>query len=75
MGPELRQINWDHNPTSRKKHNKDKSLRPWEMICKWVHQGSIGALIDELPNVRLVHSGCHTHDGEQTCRFTHSNLI
>ena len=64
MGPELRQINWDHHPKSRKKHNDDKPSRLWKTICEWAKQGNAGSLIDELPNVRLVHAGCHTHDHE-----------
>jgi hypothetical protein len=62
MGPELRQINWDHHPKSRDKHNDDNPLRLWLKIADWAARGKVGGLIDELPNVRLVHSGCHTHD-------------
>ena len=62
MGPELRQINWDHHPKSRLKQNEDNPLRPWKTISHWAGNGLIGGLIDELPNVRLTHSGCHKHD-------------
>jgi hypothetical protein len=63
MGPELRQINWDHNPKGRKKHNQENPLKTqWKTISAHCASGSIGQLIDELPNVRLLHSGCHTND-------------